>query len=368
MSLGVKAGVVVEMDAAEAAIGLAVQAAEDEAGERLTSVVVSLGGGKPTTAITDGETRVSSGKVSIGDVGRAALAALGDPPGPDTTLLHAFPVSYSLDGDTGISSPLGMAGTRLRLSACKLGVSTAARLNLGNAVSRLHLTAETVVAQGYAAGLGVLLDDEPDLGVTLIEMGAGTTTAAVFERGALAHLVVVPVGGNHVTSDIAKGLETSLKDAERLKTLHANAVSSPMDERDLIDLQKAAGDGPEQIPKSALNAIVRPRLDEILELVQERMQRAGRTRASAGRIVLSGGASQMPGLKELAQIVLGKQVRSARPIRLQGLPDRFSGPAFSTAIGLLVHAVQPQDDVVALARQADAGGGFMGFLKRLLSA
>jgi cell division protein FtsA len=188
-----------------------------------------------------------------------------------------------------------------------------------------------------------------DLGVTLIDMGGGTSSIAVFSEGGLGHVGVVPVGGQHVTNDLARGLSTTIAQAERLKTLFGSALIGTNDDKAMLTVPLIGEDDPEavhQVPRSMLTSIIRPRIEETLELVRDLLEDAGVSRLCGRCVVLTGGASQMNGVKETAARILGKQVRLGRPIRLTGLPDAASGPAFATVAGLLTYLVEGPDDTL----------------------
>jgi cell division protein FtsA len=184
-----------------------------------------------------------------------------------------------------------------------------------------------------------LIDDEAEMGVGLIEMGGGTTSVGVFAEGRLVHADAIAVGGHHVTMDIARGLTTRLSDAERLKTLYGSCLVAPSDDRDTIALVHSGEDGdhPHHLPKSQLTRIIRPRVEEILELVRDRLKQAGFGAHAGRRLVLTGGASQLTGLPDLARAILSPQVRVGRPLGIQGLPESAKSPAFAAAVGLLVY-------------------------------
>jgi cell division protein FtsA len=196
-----------------------------------------------------------------------------------------------------------------------------------------------------------------DLGVTLVDMGGGTTSIAVFYDGSLVHIDCLPVGGVHVTNDIARGLSTPLTHAERMKTLYGSTIPTPSDEGQIIDVPligESSGDNANHIPRSLLIGIIRPRVEEILELVRNRLEAAGVNKLAGRRMVLTGGASQLQGMRELAARVLDKQVRVGRPIRTAGLAEATAGPAFSTCAGLLAYAVRNRD--AAETRTSESSG------------
>jgi cell division protein FtsA len=224
--------------------------------------------------------------------------------------------------------------------------------NLELAVNRCHLSVERMVATPYASGLSALVDDESELGCACVDFGGGTTTMAVFMKGEFVHADAIAIGGQHVTNDIARGLSTRIEDAERLKTMHGSVLPHPADEREILSVQPI-GDEDEptnQVPRAALNRIIRPRVEEILELVRDRLNASGFAALFGRRMVLTGGGSQLTGLVEASRRVLARNVRIGRPLGIAGMPEVAKGPAFATAVGLLIY---PQ---VARMDQIEAGG------------
>jgi cell division protein FtsA len=216
----------------------------------------------------------------------------------------------------------------------------AAARNLMLVVERCHLAVETMVAAPYVAGLSVLADDEADLGAALVDMGAGTTTTAVFSSGRFIHADGFALGGNHVTMDLARGLNTRIADAERLKTLHGSVLGGVSDERDMITVPHVGddrGEPPQFVSRAALTRIIKPRVEEILEMVRDRLAGSPFSAEPRAHIVLTGGASHLTGLPELAARILNRPVRIGRPLGISGLPDAAKGPAFAVAAGLLVY-------------------------------
>jgi cell division protein FtsA len=210
-------------------------------------------------------------------------------------------------------------------------------------VSRCHLDIAAIAVSPYAAGLATLVEDETELGVIVIDMGGGTTTIAVFAEGQILFVDSIPIGGAHVTNDIARGLSTPLAHAERMKTLYGHCLLSPSDERETIAVPQVGEDDRDAggaVPKSILVGIIQPRLEETLELVRAHLEAGGLDKAAGRRVVLVGGASQLAGARELAQMVLGKQVRLGRPTRVPGLAEATAGPAFAACAGLVAYALQ----------------------------
>jgi cell division protein FtsA len=254
-------------------------------------------------------------------------------------VLHSLPTGFSLDGSCGIREPAGMVGAELGVDLHVASVDQAAMRNLLVAVERGHLDAEAAAAAPYVAGLAALEADEAELGAIVIDMGAGITSLAVFSGGALVHVDAVTLGGNHVTMDIARGLDCRLADAERLKTLYGAAIASPSDDRETVafDHVGESGEHPAHAPKSHLVRIIRPRVEETLEFLRDRLAAAGYPAHAGRRVVLTGGGCLLTGLPEAARRILGGQVRVGRPAGIDGLPESARSPAFAAAVGLLVY-------------------------------
>ena len=347
-SQGVRAGAIVNIEDAEAAIANAVHAAEQMAGVNAHDVFVNVSGGRPTSLTLGVEVAILDQEVSEVDLRRALAQGRAQHRIPENEVIHAIPVSYSLDGNRGIRDPRGMFGDRLGVQLHMVTAGSGPLRNLKTCVARCHLDIEGSAVNPYASGLACLVEDELDLGCTCIDLGGGTTSLAVFAEGNLVFTDCVAVGGSHVTSDIARGLATPLGHAERMKILHGNAMSSSSDERDMITVPLVGEDErtqTNQVPKSQLVRIIRPRLEEIFELVKARLEDSGVDAVSGRRVVLTGGGAQLPGLRELAQQVLDKQVRIGRPTRVSGLPEAASGPAFATAAGLLIQATRQHTEL-----------------------
>jgi cell division protein FtsA len=207
-------------------------------------------------------------------------------------------------------------------------------------IERCHLTVEALVAAPFASGLAVLTDDEAELGTVCLDMGAGTTTLSVFAGGHFVHADAVAVGSHHVTMDIARGLSTRLSDAERIKVLNGACFAAKSDERDIVNVPSISEDErdiPNSVSRAQIIRIIRPRIDEILEMVRDRLVAAGSAAEVGRRLVLTGGGAQLPGLADLAAQVFGRQVRVARPVGVTALPDSAKGPPFAAAVGLSVY-------------------------------
>jgi cell division protein FtsA len=360
-SRGLRGGAVIDMDAAQNTILTAISAAEELAGDRIRDVIINVSGGNLASQSYSVETPVSGREINDSDLRQVlALGKAVEQPA-DRNLLHCIPIGYKIDATRGIRDPRGMYANMLGVDMHIVSARTAALRNVATCVERCHLDIEAIVAAPYASGLACLVEDEIDLGVTIVDMGGGTTTIAVFYDGEVVHIDSIPVGGKHVTSDIARGLATPLAHAERMKTLYGSTLPSPSDERELIDVPligEEHSNHPNHVPRSLLNGIIRPRMEETFELVRSRLELANMDRFAGRRLVLTGGASQLQGVRELATLVLEKQVRMGRPMRISGLPEATSGPAFSTGTGLLRYAIEKHPDAREHAETMPPDGPF----------
>lgn len=343
LSKGIRSGIITDFAEAEASIVSAVHAAEQMAGETAESVLVSLSGGNLTSRSATVEMTMLGDEVSDRDImdiieqGRASVAH------SESDIVHCIPVSYYLDGARGIMDPRKMYGKKLGADLHIITGLPSVTRNLAHCVGRCHLNVAEYVASPYASALSVLEEDEKQLGVTLVDMGAGVTSFCVFAGGKNVYTDAIPVGGSHVTSDIARGLSTSLSHAERLKTLHGSATPSASDDHVMIEvppLGEEEYDEANTMPRSMLVGVIRPRIEEIFEMIRSKLELAGMSSVAGKRVVLTGGASQLLGVREMASSLLGKQVRLGRPRQLPGLAESVSGPAFSTALGMVEYVVK----------------------------
>jgi cell division protein FtsA len=239
-----------------------------------------------------------------------------------------------------VRDPRDMLARNFGVDMHVMTADIAAARNLMLAIERCHLNVEAMVASPYVSGLAVLADDEADLGAAVIDLGAGTTTLAVFSAGHCVYASGFAVGGYHVTMDIARGLNTRVADAERIKTFYGSVLTGGSDERDMITVPPVGDDEREAlqfVSKANLVGIIKPRVEEILEMMRDRLAASPFAAEPRARVVLTGGASQLNGLPELAARILGRQVRIGRPLGIAGLPDEAKGPAFAVAAGLLVY-------------------------------
>ena len=347
LARGMRGGAIIDFDAAGHSIRSAVHAAEEMASETIEGVVANLSGGYAGSRILKTEIHIGRREVGDGDMQQVLERGYAMRDAVDRQVIHSIPVGFSVDDSRGIRDPRGMVGERLGVNMHIVTATKASVRNHAAVIGRSHLEVEALVVSPYAAGLACLVNDEMDLGVTVIDMGGGTTTIGVFFDGNLIFADTVPVGGMHVTNDIARGLSTPVAHAERLKALFGSAISSTLDEREMIAVPQIGEEDENQVnhvPKSLLVRIIAPRVEETLEMVRDRLEASGFDKIAGRRVVLTGGACQLHGMRELAGHILDKQVRIGRPARIRGLAESTHGPAFSTAAGLLLFAMSERAD------------------------
>ncbi len=357
-SLGVKSGAVIDLDAAEQAVRLAVDAAERMAGLTVESLIVNVSAGRLKSQVFSSTVNLGGHEAGEGDIRRVLAAGARLAQRAEREVVHSLPVSFSLDAERGVRDPEGMIGDVLGVDMHVLTADAAPLRNLELCVNRAHLSVERMVATPYASGLSALVDDEAEMGAACIDMGGGTTTLSIFSEGRFVHAEVLPVGGSHVTMDLARGLSTRREHAERLKVMHGSALPMADDDRDTVTIQPMGqddGDVQQQVPRAVMNRIIRARVEETLEIVRDRLNKSGFGGVAGRRVVLTGGASQLAGLPEAARRILARNVRLGRPLGVAGLPEAAKGPAFSTAMGLLIY---PQ---VAAMENRQSKGGILRF-------
>jgi cell division protein FtsA len=336
---GMKGGAVSDLEEVEDAVRHAVDLAERAASVQLESAAVSVSAGRlgsdNFTAFVD----VAGPKVSESDVARLLAAGSRHSAREGRVVLHSLPIGFALDGVHGVREPRGMLARRFGVDMHVTTTDVATPRNLMLAVEQCHLAVEALVASPYVAGLSVLADDEADLGAAVVDMGAGTTTMAIFSGGRFIHADGFALGGNHVTMDLARGINTGMTDAERIKTFYGSVLTGGNDEREMITVPAVGGDSepPQIISRATLVQIIRPRVEEILEMVRDRLALSPFAAEPRACVVLTGGASQLTGLSELAARIFKRAVRIGRPLGIARLPEDAKNPAFAVATGLLVY-------------------------------
>jgi cell division protein FtsA len=336
-SEGLRKGVVVNLDKTIAAIQAATVTAERMAGQRVESVIVSLAGTHLWSQNSMGVVAVARPDHEIGedDVQRVVEASRAISVASDRQVIHVIPRGYTVDGQDGVRDAIGMTGHRLEVET---NIITGAQTAVQNAIKCVHgagFDVEDVVCAGLAAGEGVLTQQEIELGVCLIEIGAGTTNVVVYNEGSAKHVAVLPVGGNHVTSDIAIGLRTTLEEAESLKLNYGHALAEVIDHAEKVEVRQVGGDRITALPRRFLAEIIGPRMTEIFLMAREEVRKAGFDQLLPAGVVVSGGGARLMGTMDSAQHVFDTSARLGQPTGLVGLADKAQGPAFAVAAGLV---------------------------------
>ena len=368
---GMKAGAVINLGEVEQAVRHAVDLAERDASVQLESVVLSMSSGRPGSESYAVNVNVAGSAVTEDDVARALAAGCDHSVRPGRVMLHSMPVGYALDGVRGVGEPRGMLAREFGVDMHVVTADTTAVRNLMLVVERCHLEVETMVAAPYVAGLSVIADDEADLGAALIDLGAGTTTMAVFSSGHFTYADGFALGGNHITMDLARGLNARISDAERIKTFYGSVLAGGSDERDMISVPAVSEDDrepPQFVSRASLVRIIKPRVEEILEMVRDRLAASPFAGEPRARAILTGGGSQLTGLPELAAQILNRPVRVGRPLGIGGLPESAKGPAFAVATGLLIYpqAAHLEHFEPRRTRHLMTGTGYMARVGRWL--
>lgn len=357
---GLERGSLVSLEATVDSIDAAVETAGKMAGLSVRDVYVGVSGEHIRGVNSRGVIGISRREKEVvrDDIDRVLEAARAVKFPADREILHVIPRGFTVDEQTGIRDPVGMSGVRLEAEVHIVTLASAPIRNLLRAVSRAGLGVDTLVLQPLAASMAVLEEDERGLGVSLIDLGGGTTDIVVYQNGVVRHTAIVALGGRHLSQDIAIGLRTPNDRAEQLKLAHGCAIASLVPSDEVVEVPGVGGRDPRQISRQVLAAIIEPRAEEILTLAVQELERCGVTDLLAAGVVITGGSSRLPGLIELAERVLGVPARIGEPRPIEGLPDAEALPQHAAALGLLYYAADFE------RARAGVGRGLLGFLRR----
>lgn len=372
---GFTGGTITDIEGIERTIRLAVEDAEREAGEPISDVILGITGPRLTSRLVDATIEVSGRLVSARDVRRLhaqALARAAQAPGArHERILSAWPVVYTIDKAAGrVRQPVGMIAGSLSVKMSVVSAPKAIVENLVECVGRAHLGVRQIIPSAIASGAGTLIEDEIENGAVCIDLGSGVTAVSVFLNGAPAWLGLVPAGGAHVTADIAQGIGTTFAAAERLKTVYGTADLEGPGLAERIEAPRLGDDGrlhATRLERGEIARIIAPRIEEIFELAAAALARSDVRTVLPQRIVLTGGASQLPGVREAASRILNAPVRLGRPVLAESLGEQLATPAFSTASGLLLYpelgfADAARAGAPSLETEAATGPGWLRWL------
>jgi cell division protein FtsA len=357
-SRGLRRGIVVNIDSTVEAIKLAVAEAEQMAGVEVARVYAGVAGGHIRSVNSRGVVAISGKdrEVSRADIERVVDAARAINVPQDREMIHVLPQAYMIDDADGVREPLGMSGVRLEVECHIVTGAITSVQNVIRSVNRAGLAVQDIVREPIASAEAVLFPDETELGVVVIDIGGGTTDLALFRDGAIWHTAILPLGGDHITNDVAVGLRTPMADAEDLKKRYGCALTSLVDAEDTVDVPSVGGRKPRQLSRQVLSGIIQPRVEEIFTLVARDLTRAGFQDAAPAGIVVTGGTSIMQGVPEIAETVFDLPVRRGAPERRIGrLGNIVRSPVYATAVGLALYGARRQAPGVVVA-EFDAGG------------
>ena len=334
---GLRKGVVVNIEKTVHAIQTAMVTAERMAGARGEAVIASLAGPHINSQNSRGVVAVSrqDREIDDEDVERVVEASRAISVASDRQVIHVLPRTFTVDGQEGVKEATGMTGHRLEVETHIVTGSQTAVQNVIKCVHQAGFDVDDVVSQGLASGEGVLSSNEVDLGVCLIDIGAGTTDVVVYNEGSALHYAVLPLGGNHVTSDIAIGLRTTLVEAETLKLNYGHTLPQVIPAEERIDIRQVGGDRLQPTSRRFVAEIIGPRMREIFELAREEVRRSGYDGLLPAGVVVTGGGARLMGTTDAAQSVFDSAVRLGLPIGIGGLADRVAGPSHATSVGLV---------------------------------
>ena len=342
-SKGIKNGIVTDINQATLSVCNAVETAEQMANERINRIIVNISGDKIRSTLKNATIAINRNHpVNDFDIKKVIEKGIRKINVEDNELIHCLPTNYRLDLGEEIKDPRNIYGENLSVNILLGMIPDIQFKNLASVIENAHLDIAEKAFSAYASGLSCLVEDEKEIGATIIDLGGGTTNIATFKHGHPIAFSSIGVGGNNVTNDIAWGLTTSFTHAERLKTLHGCAFMTSQDKKDLINVYPVGEEDDsliKQVPKSELIGIITPRIEEIFELVNKKLTDHGLKDISSHRVVLTGGGAQLSGIRDVASLVLDKQVRLGRPKNVMNLPDSLYNPCFSTAVGLLLFAL-----------------------------
>jgi len=366
---GIRKGIIVDLAAATQAITRSVKKAESTSGLEITSALVSIAGAHVSSVNSRGATAVNGNIIEEFDIERAMEQARAVAIPHDREIIHVIQRGFTVDGQDGIRNPKGMHGYRLEVEAHIITASAATVDNLRQCVGAAGVTIQEFVLNPLASGEVVLTDQEKQMGVAVCDIGGGTADLAIYVNGDVWHTMVLAVGGNHVTQDIAHGLRLPFAQAEEVKKQQGYAVRAEVGSEEYFSIRPFGEDRPVQINRQELAHIIEARVAEMFSLTLQEIKRSGYDGLLPAGMVLTGGASALPGIKQIASNVLGMPVRVAQPENLSGLVDRLNSPAYSTSVGLLRWVLSMQDSDLSGGRDRRAKGEkrmSLGLIKKIV--
>ncbi len=368
-SFGVRKGIIVDLEEITRSISESLLSAERVSGVEVKSAMVAIGGNHISAQSSKGVIAVgkADGEVSSGDVARVISAAQAISIPPNKEIIHIIPKSYALDDQKNIRDPLGMNGVRLEVDALIIEGLTPHIKNLNKCINEAGVVVDGFVLSSLAAAKAVLTKRQKELGVVLVDIGGGSTSIIMFEENDLLRVAVVPVGGSHITNDIAIGLRTSIDVAERVKLEFGNAMPQEISKKENIDLSQIDSNEEGIVSRYHVAEIIEARLEEIFTLVNKELKLAGKEQLLPAGAVITGGTAKLPGCVDLAKNILALPAQTGFPIPLGGLVDKVDDPAFSTAVGLVLWGMEENQSIGGgmASKSVFLGGKFKEMIEKL---
>lgn len=363
---GLRQGVVTNVEDTVGSISEAVEEAQLMAGVDVHGVYVGLAGGHIQSLNSKGVIAVSNGsrEITPRDVERVIDAATAVSIPPDRELIHIIPQEFFVDGQDGIKDPVGMTGVRLEAEVHAVTAAVTSAQNIVKSVHKAGYDVEDIVLEPLASSYAVLDEDEKELGVSLVDIGGGTSDLAIFSNGSIYDTEVISIGGEHVTQDVMKGLCTSSADAETVKINHGCAKASMVSEDEIIEVPSVGGREPRELPRRRLCEIIEPRMEEIFRFIDHQIKQSGYGSEIIAGMVCTGGASGMKGTVELGEEILDMPVRMGEPWGVSGLIDVVSNPKYATGVGLVLYGFERSEEDTTSSFQS-GGNLFQDIMDRM---
>ena len=355
---GMDKGGVNDLNLVIQAIQRAINEAELMADCQISSIYLGISGKHISCQNENGMVPINDKEVIQEDVDNVIHTARSVPIAAERRMLHVLPQEFSIDCQDGIKSPIGMSGVRMEAKVHIVTCANDMAKNLVKCVERCDLTADQLIFSALASSYAVLTDDEKELGVCVVDMGAGTMDIAVFTGGTLRHTAVIPVAGNQVTSDISKIFRTPLSHAEDIKVQYACALKQLVSMEENIDVPSVGGRPARSMSRHTLSEVVEPRYQELFELIQDEIRESGLEDQIAAGYVLTGGTAKMEGVLEFAEEIFQMPVRIANPLSVQGLKEYVNDPSYATVVGLLHYGMQATSEVESATNKRESVGDF----------
>lgn len=374
-SKGVKQGYISDIEKCELTVRNAVEQAERLAGLNIDKIIVGLSAGGLDSCLRPVEIELGGNRVEQHDIDELLYAGRNNFDVNGKTILHAQPTLYSLDGAGGVPNPIGLHADLLSVDVHFLMADPSPVRNLESTIRAAHLEPSAIVATPLTTGLSCLTEEERDLGVALVEIGASVTNVSLFVGGILVGLHTVKAGGQDITNEIASTFGLRRTQAERLKCYHGSALSSPRDNQDILEIDNSGEDhiSPDQsrpsVTKAQLNSVICHKLDQLIAEISTSLKEMGFNASRGGQVVITGGSAEMTGIADYMQSALGRMVRIGSPARLSGLPEAHKGPAFTALVGLIQYAVSDQYKQNMIGQlDNEYGAGSQSLLQRIINA